>query len=61
MEIRVYLNTDLYVEHKPIFCQRVNRTNGVVVPYDMLETSLRFVFGAASVVEFISIPNCSKL
>lgn len=57
MEVRVYLNMDLYVERKYVYCQRVNVTSGVSIPYETLEKSLRYLYGNASVVEFISLPN----
>lgn len=44
MEVRVYLNMDLYVERKYVYCQRVNVTSGVSIPYETLEKSLRYLY-----------------
>ncbi len=60
MEIRVYLNLDAYASKSCVYVRQIDVVDGVSVPFEVILSSMRILYGSACVVDFIVLPNIRK-
>lgn len=61
MEIRVYLNCDAYALKQSVYVRQIDVVDGVSIPFEIILSSMRILYGSACVVDFIVLPNMRKL
>ena len=61
MEIRVFLNNDAWRKGASCYVRQVDLVDGISLPFDVLLKSMRILYGSACVVDFIVLPNLSKV